>query len=103
MAQVTFSVSARNYTIACPDDSEEYVLKLSQELDQRVQRVHATSPQGDSQALVLIALALLDELHEAKGTQPLKNNDNELDLQLLNQLKDLTIRIERLAKKLNSH
>ena len=63
MPDVSFSVGSRRYTLRCASGQEDHLLQLAADLDARVQPLAAqVRSKDDRQALVMAAIALLDEL-----------------------------------------
>ena len=66
MAQVKLTINGRSYSVACGDGQESHIEGLAADIDARV---HQLSEQfgaiGEGRLLVMTALLLADELHEA--------------------------------------
>lgn len=66
MAEVTLSIAGRNYAISCRDGEEPHLRTLAERVDRKA--TEARSAVGDTsepRLLLLSALLLADELHEA--------------------------------------
>jgi cell division protein ZapA len=69
MSEVNVTINARQYRMACEDGQEEHLLKLSQDLDQRIAQLRASFGEvGDTRLTVMAALTVADELAEAGKT-----------------------------------
>lgn len=67
MAEVKVRIGDKDFRLACDDGQEKRVTALAKDFDQRV--VDALSQDkklGESHALVIAALAVLDEFEDAK-------------------------------------
>jgi len=71
MAQVKLTINGRSYSVACGDGQEEHIEGLAADIDARI---HQLSEQlgaiGEGRLLVMTALLLADELHEARDGKP---------------------------------
>ncbi len=66
MAQVNVTINARQYRMACEDGQEPHLLKLAEDLDQRIAQLRASFGEiGDTRLTVMAALTVADELAEA--------------------------------------
>ena len=66
MSEVNVTINARQYRMACEDGQEEHLLKLSQDLDQRIAQLRLSFGEvGDTRLTVMAALMIADELAEA--------------------------------------
>ena len=69
MSEVTVTINARQYRMACENGQEEHLLRLSQDLDQRITQLRASFGEvGDTRLTVMAALTVADELAEAGKT-----------------------------------
>jgi cell division protein ZapA len=67
MPQVSVTINGRQFRMACEDGEEEHLTHLAQELDARIVQLRAHFGEiGDTRLTVMAALALADELSEAK-------------------------------------
>ncbi|HLH96992.1 MAG TPA: cell division protein ZapA [Xanthobacteraceae bacterium] len=68
MPQVTVTINGRQFRMACEDGQESHLLRLAQELDQRIEKLRATFGEiGDTRLTVMAALTVADELADASG------------------------------------
>jgi cell division protein ZapA len=69
MSELNVTINARQYRVACENGQEEHLLKLSQDLDQRIAQLRASFGEvGDTRLTVMAALTVADELSEAGKT-----------------------------------
>lgn len=67
MAQVSVTVNARRYEIACDDGQESHVFRLAEDVDRRIGQLVASLGQvGEARLLLLAGLLLADELEEMR-------------------------------------
>lgn len=67
MAEVEVHIGDRKVALACDDGQESRLQSLAAEFDRRLAGVRADNGQlGERQALILAALAILDEYDEAR-------------------------------------
>jgi cell division protein ZapA len=68
MSQVTVTINGRQFRMACEDGQESHLLRLAQDLDQRIERLRATFGEiGDTRLTVMAALTVADELADTSG------------------------------------
>jgi cell division protein ZapA len=68
MSQVTVTINGRQFRMACEDGQESHLLRLAQDLDQRIDKLRATFGEiGDTKLTVMAALTVADELADANG------------------------------------
>jgi cell division protein ZapA len=68
MSQVTVTINGRQFRMACEDGQESHLLRLAQELDQRIERLRGTFGEiGDTRLTVMAALTVSDELADTSG------------------------------------
>src|SRR6202171_4967103 len=68
MSQVTVTINGRQFRMACEDGQESHLLRLAQDLDQRIERLRANFGEiGDTRLTVMAALTVADELADASG------------------------------------
>ncbi len=66
MTQVNVTINARQYRMACEDGQEQHLLKLAEDLDQRIAQLRQSFGEiGDNRLTVMAALTIADELLEA--------------------------------------
>jgi cell division protein ZapA len=77
MSQVTVTINGRQFRMSCEDGQESHLLRLAQDLDQRIERLRSSFGEiGDTRLTVMAALTVVDELAEANGR--LRRLDEEL-------------------------
>jgi len=68
MPQVTVTINGRQFRMACEDGQESHLLRLAQDLDQRIEKLRATFGEiGDTRLTVMAALTVADELADVSG------------------------------------
>ena len=68
MSQVTVTINGRQFRMACEDGQESHLLRLAQDLDQRIERLRGSFGEiGDTRLTVMAALTVADELAETSG------------------------------------
>jgi cell division protein ZapA len=68
MPQVTVTINGRQFRMACEDGQESHLLRLAQDLDQRIEKLRATFGEiGDTRLTVMAALTVADELADTSG------------------------------------
>src|SRR6478672_9110415 len=66
MSEVNVTINGRQYRMACENGQEEHLLKLSQDLDQRIAQLRTSFGEvGDTRLTVMASLTVADELAEA--------------------------------------
>jgi len=66
MAQVTVTISARQYRMACADGQEDHLMRLAKDLDQRIAGLRGQFGEvGDQRLAIMAAITIADELSEA--------------------------------------
>ena len=79
MAQVVLTIGGRPYRMACEDGEEDRLGGLARMLDEKLAEMKSTFGEiGDQRLIVMSALALADELEEAR--QKLAGAMRELDI-----------------------
>lgn len=67
MAEVTLTISGRNYRMACDDGQEEHLSTLGKLLDEKVAAMRASFGEiGDMRLTVMAGIVIADELSEAR-------------------------------------
>jgi cell division protein ZapA len=67
MPQVNVTINGRQFRMACEDGEESHLLRLAENLDQRISRLRERFGEiGDTRLTVMAALTLADELAETK-------------------------------------
>lgn len=66
MTQVTVTINGRQYRMACEDGQEEHLLKLAQDLEDRITELRKRFGEvGDARLTIMAALTVADDLSEA--------------------------------------
>jgi cell division protein ZapA len=117
MATVNVTINAKQYRMACEDGQEQHLLRLAEDLDQRIAKLHASFGEvGDTRLTVMAALTLADEL--AESAKRIRRLEEELaglqdarvvsadraqatQAAIASAFNSAAERIERLAKSLN--
>ena len=77
MSQVTVTINGRQFRMACEDGQEGHLIRLAQELDQRIDKLRGNFGEiGDARLTIMAALTLVDELADTAGR--LKRVEQEL-------------------------
>jgi cell division protein ZapA len=67
MPQVTVTINGRQFRMACEDGEEAHLMRLAEDLDQRIARLRTRFGEiGDTRLTVMAALTLSDELAETR-------------------------------------
>jgi cell division protein ZapA len=78
MPLVNVMVNGRAYTIACDDGEEEHLRELAIHVDDKVRELLGSVGQvGESRLLLMAALLIADEHHEAAAQLHLKTQELE--------------------------
>ncbi len=111
MAQVTITINAREYAVACEDGQETRILQLARLLDEKAKLLTDVSGQvNENMLLAMVGLLLADELTELKKNNTAKSSaspsvDNsrllEIDTVLAEKIKNLTQQIKSVASQIN--
>jgi cell division protein ZapA len=76
MPLVNVMVNSRAYTIACDEGEEEHLKELATHVDGKVRELLASVGQvGDQRLLLMAALLIADEHHEASAQLHLRNQE----------------------------
>lgn len=76
MANVEIRVRHQTYRIACDDDQQLHVSKLSEDLSRRIDSLAKSMPSaGDTMLLLMTAMMMEDELQQLKRNQASPAND----------------------------
>jgi cell division protein ZapA len=68
MGQVTVTVAEKIYRIACNDGQEAHLIRLSVELDKKINEMRTAFGEiGDSRLTVMAAITFMDEREEIKA------------------------------------
>ncbi|HXW19428.1 MAG TPA: cell division protein ZapA [Roseiarcus sp.] len=67
MAQVTVAIGGRNYRLACNEGEQQHLEGLARQIDGKISEIRAAVGEiGDQRLIVMAALTIADELHEAQ-------------------------------------
>lgn len=112
MAQVTITVNAREYAVACEDGQEVHIFQLAKLLDDKAKLLTQSNRQvNENMLLAMVGLLLADELSELKRGNPVvtqnldsvdKNEIKKLDEGLAAQLEVMAEQIKSVANKIES-
>ena len=98
MNDVKLSVGKRTYTLACAEGEEDHLRHLAGMVDARLAAIGADlMGQTEAKNLLIAALILADEVHEAKKAMPANHDDDD---RLAETLETLAERLEKSAAKL---
>jgi cell division protein ZapA len=77
MSQVTVTINGRQFRMACEDGQEGHLMRLAQELDQRIEKLRGNFGEiGDARLTIMAALTVSDELADVNNR--LKRVETEL-------------------------
>ena len=77
MSQVTVTINGRQFRMACEDGQEGHLMRLAQDLDQRIDKLRGNFGEiGDARLTIMAALTVADELADINTR--LKRVDEEL-------------------------
>ena len=104
-ATVPITIAGRTYEIACETGQEAMLTNLSQDVDRRARDImKAVGPVSDTKLLVMVALTLVDDLHE--GHPPARaaaaqtvHLDDESDARIAAGIEKLARRIDTIADR----
>lgn len=114
MAQVTITINAREYAVACEDGQEVRILQLARILDEKARLLTQGGGQvNENMLLAMVGLLLADELTELKKsngipvqtpTQPQidEKQIEEIDNLLTGKINSLINQIKSVASKIES-
>ncbi|HQT46605.1 MAG: cell division protein ZapA [Acidocella sp. 20-63-7] len=102
MAQVTIRVNGYTYIVGCEDGQEAHLERMATEIEERVNKIKAIGGQsGEARLLLLAALLLADELHDARTTLPAPPPPvAATDPKKLARLREIAARAEEIAADL---
>jgi len=104
MAQVLLRINGYAYPVGCEDGQESHLQAMAAQIDERIARVKRMGGQsGETLLLVLAALLMADELHDA-GIDLRETRAGKLPLRdpaLGRQLAELATRAEGIAAGLD--
>lgn len=83
MAQVTITINAREYAVACDDGQEARIIKLSRMLDDKAKQLTAGGGHiNENMLLAMVGLLMADDLFEAnKKLEQLSQNAQPQNVQ----------------------
>ena len=65
MSQVTVTINGRQFRMACEDGQEGHLMRLAQDLDQRIDKLRGNFGEiGDARLTIMAALTVADDLSE---------------------------------------
>lgn len=114
MAQVTITINAREYAVACEDGQEVRIIQLSRILDEKARLLTQGGGQvNENMLLAMVGLLLADELVELKKNNgiPLQTpaqpkidekQITEIDNLLTGKINSLINQIKSVASKIES-
>ena len=118
MAQVSVTIAGRLYRMACEEGQEAQLEALGVDVDRRIAQMRSTFGEiGDQRLTVMAAIALMDELNEAKRAlakmdgemQVLRDKSSNAKIEaqiwttsVVESIDTLTRRVEAMAKHFNS-
>ena len=77
MSQVTVTINSRQFRMACEDGQEGHLMKLAEDLDERIEKLRGNFGEiGDARLTIMAALTVADEL--ADINKRLKRVEQEL-------------------------
>ena len=116
MAEVRIYINGRSYDVSCDTGQEGRVVDLASYVDKKLQHISRSgAAYNDAHLMVLTTLVLADELfdmHDAEQAQqagpapaaPIRHHaaGNEDDLDIMRIIEQLTLRIDRIATRVQS-
>ncbi len=118
MAQVTVTIAGRAYRMACGEGEEANLQRLARQLDERMEGLRKNFGEiGDQRLTIMAAITVADQLAEANRRivelegqlLDLKSDASHVESdhdkwadRLTGALDDAAVRIERVARDLNS-
>ena len=96
MSNVTISIAARRYTIACAPGQEAHISALGASIDAKLAEMPNLGAQSEARLLLYAALLLADEAHEAA------NPVARIEEQVADSLERVATQLESLAAVLES-
>lgn len=105
MAQVTITINAREYAIACEDGQELRIMQLARVLDEKAKSLTGAGGQvNENMLLAMVGLLIADELSEIKkGGASSSSNAEAVDKNRLLEIDSITANaIEMMTKEINS-
>src|SRR5262245_59606705 len=109
MAEVTLTISGRNYRMACDDGQEEHLANLGKLVDEKVAAMRASFGEiGDMRLTVMAGIVIADELSEAQRRvgdletriKRLKNDGDDAASELDEETAEAVEMVDTLAERL---
>lgn len=100
MSNVTLSLGGRDFVVSSGPGEEDHVAMLGRMIDERLRAAGQFAGQGDMRMLLVAALLLADELHEAHNREapPAPVAPEPVpDRTVVARVEALTARVEKLA------
>lgn len=102
MVQVSVTINARKYQIACDDGQEAHLTRLGAYVDKRISELVAAVGQvGDARLLVMVSLLVADELSDAYAELDAVKATGGSAAVRLRADESMSSRIESLARKID--
>jgi len=100
MSNVTITIAARRYTIACAVGEEAHIEALGASIDAKLAELPNLAGQSEARLLLYAALLLADEAHEAG--KPAGVAVAQIEADIAETLESLADRLESVAAQLES-
>ena len=104
MAQVTITINAREYAVACEDGQEGRILQLARILDEKARMLSGGQQVNENMLLAMVGLLLADEISELKKGAPVvvANPDAITHDELVKDDEALAARLSDIGKQIKS-
>lgn len=102
MAQVTITINAREYAVACDDGQEARIIKLSRMLDDKAKQLTAGGGHiNENMLLAMVGLLMADDLFEAnKKLEQLSQNAQPQNVQAAEPSVPAVQTVEKVVEKI---
>ena len=102
MAQVTITINAREYAVACDDGQEARIIKLSRMLDDKAKQLTAGGGHiNENMLLAMVGLLMADDLFEAnKKLEQLSQNAQPQNVQSAEPSVPAVQTVEKVVEKI---
>lgn len=102
MAQVTITINAREYAVACDDGQEARIIKLSRMLDDKAKQLTAGGGHiNENMLLAMVGLLMADDLFEAnKKLEQLSQNAQPQNVQSAEPRVPAVQTVEKVVEKI---
>lgn len=102
MAQVTITINAREYAVACDDGQEARIIKLSRMLDDKAKQLTAGGGHiNENMLLAMVGLLMADDLFEAnKKLEQLSQNALPQNIQAAEPSVPAVQTVEKVVEKI---